>query len=269
PSTQPGGGNPTLRKQLRVLSDFIYGFDFIQMKPDRLMIKGVPSGMSARALAQPGKAYAVYLRTMPSPGEFSVRWTGSIEPKFSEEYTFHTFSNDGVRLWVDEQLIIDNWTEHSVKEDTGKVTLKADRRYQLKIEYFYTGGAATMKLWWASPTQALEAIPSNQLSPFGGGAQGLRGDYFSNRNFGELMFTRTDPEVNFDWAGQSPFAPAPQAAETILLMELPPGTYRAEWVNTKNGSVEKTESFRHAGGERRLAAPLHQEDIALRVKEAS
>lgn len=46
---------------------------------------------------------------------YSVRWTGQVRPEHSEEYTFHTTSNDGVRLWVDGRLIIDNWSNHAVR----------------------------------------------------------------------------------------------------------------------------------------------------------
>jgi hypothetical protein len=59
----PGGGNPTLRRQLGLLREFIYGFDFVKMKPDGGMVTGgVPEGGSARALVEPGKAVALYLR---------------------------------------------------------------------------------------------------------------------------------------------------------------------------------------------------------------
>jgi hypothetical protein len=63
PAQQPGGGNPVFRRQLKVLRDFINGFDFIHMKPDAAVVKGgVPKNVTARALVQPGRAYAIYLR---------------------------------------------------------------------------------------------------------------------------------------------------------------------------------------------------------------
>ncbi|MBO0723534.1 MAG: cellulase family glycosylhydrolase [Blastocatellia bacterium] len=65
PAKTPGGGGPALRKQLRVLQDFISGFDFIRMKPDsRVITGGVPDRMKARALFERGIAYAIYLRTL-------------------------------------------------------------------------------------------------------------------------------------------------------------------------------------------------------------
>jgi hypothetical protein len=63
PPSQPGGGSRALRRQLKILSDFINGFDVIRMAPDNAVIKGgAPPGGSARALVEPGKAMAIYLR---------------------------------------------------------------------------------------------------------------------------------------------------------------------------------------------------------------
>lgn len=119
PPKQPGGGGESLRRQLSVLKDFINGFDFIAMRPDKAVIKGgVPSGATARALVEPGKAYAVYVR----------------------------------------------------------------------------GGK-----------------------------------------------------------------------ELALSLDLPAGRYRAEWVNTKTGRVDKSQDVDHGGGEVKLASPGYDEDIALRV----
>jgi len=51
-----------------------------------------------------------------------------------------------------------------------------------------------------------------------------------------------------------------------LVVEFPSGSYKAEWVNTKTGRIEKAQEFRHAGGERALSSPNYVEDIALRIK---
>jgi hypothetical protein len=63
PETTPGGGGPYLRSQLKILKGFIESFDFPRMKPDAGVIKGgVPAGATARALSEPGEAYAVYVQ---------------------------------------------------------------------------------------------------------------------------------------------------------------------------------------------------------------
>ena len=117
--TSPGGGGPGLRKQLQILKEFIDGFDIIKMRPDNAVLKGgVPSGATARALVERGKAYAVYVK----------------------------------------------------------------------------GGTAAK-----------------------------------------------------------------------LVVELPAGDYRAEWLDTRSGTVARREEFRHVGGNRTVASPRYTEDIALRI----
>ena len=62
----PGGGSPTLRRQLGILKRFLEGFDFVRMKPDCSTVKRVSGGLSARVLAEDGKAYAIYLHAQLS-----------------------------------------------------------------------------------------------------------------------------------------------------------------------------------------------------------
>jgi type II secretory pathway pseudopilin PulG len=50
---------------------------------------------------------------------FSIRWTGQVCPAITGEYTFYVTSDDGVRLWVNGMLVIDNWTDHTSTEDQG------------------------------------------------------------------------------------------------------------------------------------------------------
>ena len=62
PKTQPGGGNAGYRKQMRVLAEFIRGFDFLRLKPARELIKGVAKDGRWQLLAEPGRQYAAYLK---------------------------------------------------------------------------------------------------------------------------------------------------------------------------------------------------------------
>lgn len=94
---------------------------------------------------------------------FSTRWSGFVKPEYSETYTFYTSSDDGVRLWVDGQLIIDNWTDHATMEDSATITLQADQRYAIKMEYFENWGDAVARLHWSSVSQAKQAIPQARL----------------------------------------------------------------------------------------------------------
>ena len=96
---------------------------------------------------------------------FSARWTGWVHAPSSGNYSFHTFSDDGVRLWVDNQLIINNWTDHGGTENSGSITLTAGNKYDIKLEYYENGGAATIKLSWTPPGLTKQIIPQERLYP--------------------------------------------------------------------------------------------------------
>ncbi|MCX7922713.1 MAG: PA14 domain-containing protein [Clostridia bacterium] len=106
----------------------------------------------------------------PSPligaDTFSVRWSGQVQPKFSENYTFYTRSDDGVRLWVNNQLIVNNWTPHSEVENSGTIMLEAGKKYSIKMEYYEQGTFAAAKLYWSSTSQLKEVIPQTCLYPY-------------------------------------------------------------------------------------------------------
>jgi hypothetical protein len=72
PASQPGGGGRALRRQLKILSDFIHGFDFVRMSPNDAIVQGgLPPGGTARALVAPGEAVAIYLRKQSVPSDNS------------------------------------------------------------------------------------------------------------------------------------------------------------------------------------------------------
>jgi len=96
---------------------------------------------------------------------FSVRWTGQIIPRYSEIYTFHTVSDDGVRLSVDGVMVVNNWTDHAPTENSGTINLVAGQPYDITLEYYENGGGATMQLLWSSGSQAREVVPQSQLYP--------------------------------------------------------------------------------------------------------
>lgn len=95
---------------------------------------------------------------------FSARWTGQVQPLYSQTYTFYTVSDDGVRLWVNNQLIINNWTDHAPTENSATITLTAGQKYDIRMEFYENGGGAVAKLLWSSPSQVKQAIPQSQLS---------------------------------------------------------------------------------------------------------
>jgi hypothetical protein len=129
----PGGGSPSLRRQLSILKRFMEGFDFVRMKPEPSVIKSVSGGLVAQVLAERGRAYAIYLHV------------------------------------------------------------------------------------------PIAARP---------------------KNIEELASTQV---------------------RTTLVLELPAGAYRVEWIDTKDGTVAASETFDHAGANRSLESPTFAADIALRI----
>jgi hypothetical protein len=95
---------------------------------------------------------------------FSARWVGKVKPQFSQTYTFYTQSNDGVRLWVNNQLIINNWTQHALTENRASILLQAGVKYDIRLEFFEGTGSAAMKLLWSSASTPKAVVPSSALS---------------------------------------------------------------------------------------------------------
>lgn len=94
---------------------------------------------------------------------FSARWTGQIEAPASGEYTFTTRSDDGVRLLIEGETIVDNWTNHGPTDDSGTITLEAGKRYDINLDYYENTGGATIRLSWQPPGQSRTVVPSTSL----------------------------------------------------------------------------------------------------------
>ena len=82
----------------------------------------------------------------------SIRWTGELVPSVSGEYVFSFTSDDGCKLYIDDQLIIDDWNVHSARTEKASMKLEKGKKYQLKAEYFDNGGDAIARLHWRVPS---------------------------------------------------------------------------------------------------------------------
>ena len=96
---------------------------------------------------------------------FSVAWSGQIEPEFSELYTFYLTADDAARLWVDDQMLVGRTFFQGNGEMRGQIRLKAGHRVNLRVEFIEFTGNASVKLEWASPSRAREVVPMSRLSP--------------------------------------------------------------------------------------------------------
>jgi hypothetical protein len=94
---------------------------------------------------------------------FSIRWTGEVEPVYTDTYTFYESTDDGCRLRVNNQLIIDQWNDEAANEYSGTIDLNAGQRYSIEMEFYESGGDASAQLSWSSNYQSKEIIPQSRL----------------------------------------------------------------------------------------------------------
>jgi hypothetical protein len=96
---------------------------------------------------------------------YSVRWTGQVEPLSTGLYTFYVSSDDGVRLWVGGQLVIDGWNDHPMTETSGTMALTAAQRADIRLEYYQGSGLAGVQLSWSTPGLIKMPVPMTSLYP--------------------------------------------------------------------------------------------------------
>ena len=99
------------------------------------------------------------------PGAFSARWAGKVRANQAGICMFFTLSDDAVRLYVNGQLLINNWTAHSLTENSNTIVLAAGQFYDLTMEFFNASGPGTAVLLWKPPGELKQVIPAGNLTP--------------------------------------------------------------------------------------------------------
>jgi autotransporter-associated beta strand protein len=155
----------------------------IVVPPPPIFIPNWPengTGLSAQYFNGTNLTQSVFARVDPninfnwgngSPGgglpgnQFSVRWTGKVQPRYTEGYTFHLTTADGCRLWVDNQLLIDKWHDDTNTDATGSIALTGGQQYDLRVEYYNNTNSADALLEWGSASQSRQVVPQGVLFP--------------------------------------------------------------------------------------------------------
>lgn len=96
---------------------------------------------------------------------FSVRWTGRIQPHYSGTYTFIATSRGGLRLWINNSMVIDAWSNHALREDRGTFSVSAGKLYNVRLDYWTNGLSPIIKLEWQSSRQKRDLIPTYRMYP--------------------------------------------------------------------------------------------------------
>jgi hypothetical protein len=145
---------------------------------------------------------------------FSIRWTRVVNLA-AGTYRFHAYVDDGVRLWVDDVILIDQWHE-------GLATYAADVQlaegaHNLRVEYYEHIGDALAQLAWERP----DSYPD------------WKGEYFNNPSLsGVPVLVRNDVGIHFDWG---PDAPGPG---------VPADDFSARWTRTLHVDEDGVYQFR-------------------------
>ena len=95
---------------------------------------------------------------------FSIVWEGGIMVPEKGEYTFYTNTNDGIRLYVNDILIIDQWINQGLTEHSAPIKLRPDTVYPIRMEYYENSGDAAAYLSWSGPGIAKQIIPTAYLT---------------------------------------------------------------------------------------------------------
>ena len=96
---------------------------------------------------------------------FTARWSGQVRPTASGVHTFRLLADEGVRLWLDDELVIDRWDEIFPGEYRHLVKLRAHHPLTLRMETRNTDGQAVAKLFWAPPEAEETPLSGALLSP--------------------------------------------------------------------------------------------------------
>ena len=97
------------------------------------------------------------------PDSFSASYNGELSAPTDGTYTVYATADDGVRLSINAQSVLNDFTDHLARTSSGTIALRANQRVPLNLEYFENLGSASLKLEWSGPGVAREVIPTARL----------------------------------------------------------------------------------------------------------
>ncbi len=167
-------------------------------------------------------------RSEPLGSTFSVRWSGFLEAPVSGSYSFFAQTGHGVRLWIDQRLLIDNGKEilrgRAGREATGTVALEAGRKYPICMECFHSKQGRPKdpraQLLWSGPGTSKERVPAARLLDSAGQPGGLTGAYYAEPQPAGPAVLRVDPQIDFAWGDELP-TPLREAAGPVTPTKRP------------------------------------------------
>ena len=93
---------------------------------------------------------------------YALQFDGYIKIDKEGIYNFFTYSDDGSKLFIDDDEVVNNDGEHGGTEASGRAALKKGY-HKIKVVYFDTGGGNELKVSWQNGAGEKEIIPANVL----------------------------------------------------------------------------------------------------------
>lgn len=263
PPEQPGGGSATLRKQFRYLKNTLSTSPLLAMKPDSTLVTDIQADhpFSWSALAEKDRHYLLYLSGEdPRPKkDYAMRWQGNWVVPEEGLYQWRTYADDGLRLWVNDTLLIDQWDRRGSGRDTAMLGLGQGDTATLRLEYYQGGGKAFLELNWQTPEGIFAFKPDDIWL-----GNGLTCQYFSGKSLLNPLFeTRIQvisPQRIIDQLFEKK-----EGINASLSLRVAEGNYQLEWMDPVLGRVTQRLSVNHKGGTLKLFPPPFYPDLALRL----
>ncbi|MCL5281240.1 MAG: PA14 domain-containing protein [Planctomycetes bacterium] len=133
-------------------------------------VGNAPSGEPA--LSRIDKTLDIQLTGTASPGapipgdNWSARWTADLEVPVADTFQFSINCQDGTRMWIDGQMIIDKWVTPTVTSEYFALPVTLDKGFHsLVVEFYEAGGDAYEQLYWSTATMAKVIVPAGPLQP--------------------------------------------------------------------------------------------------------
>jgi PA14 domain/Chitobiase/beta-hexosaminidase C-terminal domain/Divergent InlB B-repeat domain len=136
-----------------------------------------------------------------TPNFFSVKWTGKLKAPVTGSYILTVTGDDGVRLFLNGDMIIDGWRDQGAASYSYTTALTADTLYNIELHYYEHEGDAVCRLRWSYPGQSDQPIPQSALRTTGALTRevwtGITGDGVSSIPTGSAP-TFTDTLTSFE-----------------------------------------------------------------------
>jgi len=125
---------------------------------DSLLFKRIEPNVN-----QPEFTNVLFHHKLPN-NKYSIRYTGEVMPQYNADYTFYAEAGGGVRLWVNDSLIIDHWYEQYPGLITSeKIKLRTSQHYTIRLDYFNEDDRSGINLYWSCDSLPRQYVPQSQL----------------------------------------------------------------------------------------------------------